>query len=428
MERQVNVKSTDINVKSGHGNIKSNQILSSQVNTNRWLIVLAGLAIQLCLGVAYIWGVFQPEVVKVLDWSQKNAALSFSFLLGMLSFGSMAGGAIQEKLSPRVVVIGGGVIISLGFLLASFASPKAPWIMWLTYGILGGFGSGTVYTATIAICQKWFPDKRGLITGLIVSALGFGGLVLTPLARSLMKNVGVLETFAWLSLIFLVVTVVGGMFMKNPPEGYKPVGWTPPLNQSSKKGQDFTPGQVLRSSQFYLITFSFMLASMAGLMVIPFAKVLGLSGGLTDNVATVGVMVIAIFNSFGRLFWGYVSDKIGRENTLLILMIVAGVSILFVAAAKSYLILFLIAIVGFSYGGFLGVFPSLAADLWGTKHMGINYGLVLTGFGMGAILSSYVAGYFMDLTGKFTTPFMVAAISSLFSAAMILMLKRKVAR
>lgn len=405
-----------------------NQSINAKYDSSRWLVVLAGLAIQLCLGVAYIWGVFQPEVVETLAWSQKNAALSFSFLLGMLGVGSMVGGAIQDKLSPRVVIMVGGVIISLGFFLASFASPEFPWIIWLTYGILGGLGSGSVYTATIAVCQKWFPDKRGLITGLIVSALGFGGLVLTPLARSLMDNFGVMQTFAWLALIFLLVTVGGAMLIKNPPEGYKPVGFEPPVNQDSKKGLDFTPGEVLRSSQFYLITFSFMFASMAGLMVIPFAMVLGLSGGLTENVAAIGVMVIAIFNSFGRLFWGWVSDKIGRENTLLLLMLVAGISILFVAAAKSYLILFLIAIVGFSYGGFLGVFPSLAADLWGTKNMGINYGMVLIGFGIGAILSSYVAGYFKDLTGEFTTAFIVAAISSLISAGMILILKKKVAR
>lgn len=404
------------------------QSINVRYDRTRWLVVLASLTIQLCLGVAYIWGVFQPEVVNALAWSQKNAALSFSFLLGMLGVGSMLGGLIQGRLSPRIVIVGGGVIIGTGFFLASFASPELPWIIWLTYGILGGLGSGSVYTTTIAVCQKWFPDKRGLITGLIVSALGFGGLVLTPLARFLMNKVGVMDTFAWLALIFLIVTVGGSFFIKNPPEGYKPKGFVAPVNQDSKKGLDLTPKQVIKTSHFYLITFSFMFASMAGLMVIPFAKVLGISGGLTDNVATLGVMVIAIFNSFGRLFWGWVSDKLGRENTLLMLMLVAGVSILFVAAAKSYLILFLIAIVGFSYGGFLGVFPSLAADLWGTKNMGINYGMVLIGFGLGAILSSYVAGYFKDLTGEFTTPFIVAAISCLLSAGMILLLKRKVAR
>lgn len=159
---------------------------------NRWIPVFAGIAIQLCLGTAYIWGVFQPEVVKVLNWSQKEAALTFSLLLGVLTFGSMVGGRIQDKLSPRPVLISGGLILALGFFLASLATPSVPWLLWITYGVIGGFGMGTTYTTTIAVCQKWFPDKRGLITGIIVSALGFGGIVFTPVARMLIAWRGVL--------------------------------------------------------------------------------------------------------------------------------------------------------------------------------------------------------------------------------------------
>ena len=158
-------------------------------------------------------------------------------------------------------------------------------------------------------------------------------------------------------------------------------------------------------------------------MVIPFSKMLGISGGLPDAVAISGVMVISGFNSFGRLFWGWASDRLGRKNTLLLLLVLAGVSILFVAAAKMYLILVLIAIVGFSYGGFLGVFPALTADFFGTKNMGVNYGMVLLGFGVGAVASSYVAGYFKDLTGGFTTPFIVAAVAALLGAIVVFFLK-----
>lgn len=391
---------------------------------NRWIPVFAGIAIQLCLGTAYIWGVFQPEVVKTLAWSQKNAALTFSFLLGVLSLGSTVGGFIQDKFSPKPVIIGGGLILGLGFFLASFATPEAPWLMWITYGLIGGFGMGTTYTTTIAVCQKWFPDKRGFITGIIVSALGFGGLVFTPLAKVLIASRGVMETFAWFAAIFILVTVMGAFFIKNPPAGYKPEGWTPPEKKTaSSQTQDFTPGQVLKTSQFYLVTLSFMTACAAGLMVIPFAKVLGVSGGLTDTVATSGVMIISVFNSFGRLFWGWASDRIGRKTTLLMLMVIAGTSILFVASAKSFLILVLIAIVGFSYGGFLGVFPALTSDYWGTRNMGVNYGMVLLGFGIGAVASSYVAGYFKDLTGGFTIPFIIASIASFAGAVLIFLLK-----
>lgn len=392
--------------------------------SNRWIPVFAGIAIQLCLGTAYIWGVFQPEVVKTLQWDNKGAALTFSVLLGVLTLGSTIGGLIQDRFSPKPVIIGGGFILGLGFFLASFATAQAPWVMWLTYGIIGGFGMGTTYTTTIAVCQKWFPDKRGLITGIIVAALGFGGLVFTPIAKTLIGSSGVMSTFKWFGIIFVIVTFIGAFFIKNPPAGYKPAGWTPPVKkEGAAHVQDFTPAQVLKTPQFYMITITLMLASAAGLMVIPFAKILGISGGLPDAVAISGVMVISGFNSAGRLFWGWASDRLGRKNTLLILLLLAGTSILFVAAAKMYMILVLIAIVGFSYGGFLGVFPALTADFFGTKSMGVNYGMVLLGFGIGAVASSYVAGYFKDLTGGFVIPFIVAAVAAFIGAVVIFFLK-----
>lgn len=387
---------------------------------NRLIPVIAGIAIQLCLGTAYIWGVFQPEVVETLAWSQKEAALTFSILLGVLTFGSMTGGAIQDKLSPRLVLIIGGVILAAGFFFAGFATAENAWILWLTYGVAGGLGMGMTYTTTIAVCQKWFPDKRGLITGIIVSALGFGGLVFTPVASALIGSVGVLETFKWFALIFLVVTVICGLIIKNPPAGFAPKGWTPP---EKKDVVNFPPLKVLRTPQFYIITFAMMLACGAGLMVIPFAKVLGMEGGLSAAAATAGVMVISGFNSFGRLFWGGVSDKLGRKKTLLLLLLIAAVSIPFAAIVQGYSILILIAVVGFSYGGFLGVFPAMTADFFGIKSMGVNYGMVLLGFGVGAIAASYVAGYFKDLSGGFITPFLVAAGAALVGAALVGFLK-----
>ena len=390
---------------------------------NRWTPVIAGIAIQLCLGTAYIWGVFQPEVIKLLKYNNQDAGMTFALLLGVLTFGSTIGGLIQAKFSPKPVLIIGGLTLALGFFLASFATAE-PWTLWVTYGIIGGFGMGITYTTTISVCQKWFPDKRGLITGLIVSALGFGGLVFTPIANSLIASTGVLHTFGWLSLIFIIVTVAGAMFIKNPPVDYKPEGWTPPAKKESAiHVQDFTPLQVLKTPQFYMVTVALMLATAAGLMVINYAKTLGLEKGLTVAVATSGVMVISAFNSFGRLFWGWTSDRLGRRNTLLLLLLLAGTTILFVNMASSSLILVLIAIVGFSYGGFLGVFPALTADFWGVKNVGVNYGMVLLGFGAGAVISLRFAGYFKDLTGGLVVPFIAASIAAYAGAVLIFLLR-----
>lgn len=390
---------------------------------NRWIPVIAGIAIQLCLGTVYIWGVFQPAVVKLFNWSQATAALTFSLVLGIFVLGSTIGGMIQDKLSPRPVIIGGGIILGIGVFLAYFTTADRPWWLWITYGVIGGFGMGTTYTTIIACCQKWFPDKRGLITGLIVSALGFGGVIFTPFARNLISTRGVLETFVWFAVIFAVVCVVGAQFIKNPPVGYKPAGWNPPAVTAKAAAQSYTTGEMLRTPQFYMVTITLLLATAAGLMVIPFAKVLGIQGGLSDAAATSGVMIISLFNSFGRLFWGAASDKLGRKNTILCLLIIAGISMLFLANAREYTILGLIAVIAFMYGGYLGVFPALTADFWGLKSMGMNYGVVLLGFGVSAVASSYIAGYLKDQTGGFGASFMIASIASFVGAVLIFFLK-----
>ena len=401
---------------------------------NRWIPVLAGIAIQLCLGTAYIWSVFQPAVVKTLQWSNSNAALTFSALLFVLTFGSMVGGRIQDRLSPRPVLIIGGVILSAGFFAAGFATPDTAWLLWITYGVAGGFGMGMTYTTTIAVCQKWFPDKRGLITGIIVAALGFGGLVFSPVANALIDSVGVMATFQWFALIFLIVTVLGGLIIKNPPQGFMPAGWTPPAKkEGAPHVQDLSPGQTLRTPQFWMIAPAMLLACAAGLMVIPFATALAVDQGLAE-VAVLGAMVITGFNSAGRLFWGFVSDKLGRKKTLILLMIIAAVAIPFAAIAPGYLVFVLIAVVGFSYGGFLGTFPALTADYFGIKNMGVNYGMVLGGFGIGAVAASFIVGYFRDLAVQlkdlpnapmypFLTPFLIASGAAIVAAVITAFLK-----
>ncbi|MCX7842139.1 MAG: OFA family MFS transporter [Clostridia bacterium] len=398
---------------------------------NRWIPVIASIAIQLCLGTAYIWSVFQSYLIiskstpnAMFKWPATHGTLAYSLLLGVLTVGSTIGGRIQDRLKPRPVIMASGVVLGVGFYLARFTTEATPWMLWLAYGVLGGFGMGMAYTTTIACCQKWFPDKRGLITGIIVSALGFGGLVFTPVAEALIKSYGVLNTFAILGVLFFVVTVTGSFFIKNPPEGFKPQGWIPPAPKDGIIAQSFTPLEALMTPQFYMVTFAFMCATAAGSMMIPMAKILGLQpdSGLTKEAAVAGVMIITGFNSFGRLFWGWASDKLGRKKTLLTLLVIAAISIIGVSFAKAYVMLALIAVIGFSYGGFLGVFPAMTADFWGTKNVATIYGMILLGFGAGAVASSYTVAYF-SATKSFSIAFAIAGGASVIGFVIISLLK-----
>lgn len=409
---------------------------------NRWIPVIAGIAIQLCLGTAYIWGVFQKGVATYLfDGNNADAGLAFSILLSMLTLGSTIGGYLQNRFGTRLVVISGGLVLALGFFLASLTPPSMGWLIWITYGVIGGFGMGMTYSTTIACCQKWFPDKRGFITGIIVSALGFGGVVFTPLAETLIKTygggeagIGELVSFRWFAVIFLVVCTIGGYFVNSPPKDYCPEGWTPPAPKAGIVRHDFTPKQALKTPQFYAITATMMLACLAGLMMIAFGKTIAGYQPELKAIAVTGVFAVTLFNSFGRLFWGWVSDRIGCKNTVLILLVSTAVLVLLVKLVVTNILFFvLVAAIGFLYGGYLGTFPAFTADYFGTKHVSIIYGMVLLGFGLGAVASSYLGGYFVNLATAadptaldiniLFTAFIVASITSAVGAVLMLFTK-----
>lgn len=364
-------------------------------SSHRFAPIAASIAIQLCLGIAYIWSVFQTGIANSI-FNGDNAAASFTFslLLSTLTIGSVFGGKLAARYSTRAIVITGGVILSAGFALASLATAERPWLLWLGYGVMGGVGMGFTYSTTIACAQKWFPEKKGFVTGLIVSALGLGGVVFTPIIEGLIARfggaqVGEPKTFLVLSVIFLVVCAVGGLFLKNPPQEATQAAVT-------ATNEGLSPSQVLRDHRFYIIMFSLMLACMGGLMMIGFAKPIAVAKGLGET-ATIGVLTISMFNSVGRLFWGTASDRLGRKKTILILLAGSGALSLLINNINGYAIYAVIGCIGFFYGGFLSTFPSLTADLFGAKHMATNYGMVLLGFGMGAVVASYIAGYYKNI-------------------------------
>lgn len=400
---------------------------------NRLATLIATIAIQLCFGVAYIWSVFQTGIANSLfNGDNALASLAYSLLLAFLTVGSVIGGKLTQRISIRYVVMIGGIILAAGFFLSGLVTASAPWMLWITYGCMGGIGMGFSYTPTIACAQKWFPDKKGLVTGFIVAALGFGGVIFTPLVEALVKSfggqgAGELQTFMVLGGVFLVVCIVGSFFIKNPSEEFLSK-YAAKYGTVNKEGVSLSPKEVLGRPQFYMLTLSMMLACMGGLMMIGFAKPIAVARGMGET-AVVGVLLISIFNALGRLSWGLISDKIGRRATLAILLCGTAIIALFVNLATGNWIFVLIGCIGFFYGGLLSNYPAVTSDLFGPKHMATNYGMVLLGFGIAAVSSSYIAGYYKNLAAEdislMAPAFTIAACCAAVSLVLLLAVTKK---
>ncbi|MDR2599186.1 MAG: MFS transporter, partial [Oscillospiraceae bacterium] len=275
------------------------------MNKNQGIfVVIAAIAIQLTVGIAYIWSIFQTGIAdSIFGGNHAAAGLTFSLVLAMLAVGSVIGGKLAVMYNSRAIVFIGGIILSAGFFFASFTTENISWLLWITYGVMGGLGMGFTYTTTIACAQKWYPHKKGLVTGIIVSAIGIGGVIFTPIVGELIvtfggRGVGEPKTFMVLSFVFLIVCSIGSIFMKNPPDGYM----LDRLNKNitvSNTDKSYKTIDMLKTPQFYMVTITFMLVCMGGLMMIGFAKPIAEAKGL-EEAAVIGVLAISLTNSLGR--------------------------------------------------------------------------------------------------------------------------------
>jgi len=388
--------------------------------------VIASFAIQLTLGICYIWSVFQTGIAEsIFDGNHASAGLAFSLVLAMLSLASPVAGKIAAKQGTRKTVFIGGILLGIGFFTASQANSNIGWLLWLGYGVIGGIGMGLTYSTTIGLAQRWFPQKKGLVTGIIVAGLGLGGVVFTPVIEFSINffggvGYGELNTFMVLAVVFLVVCCVGSIFLEEPPAANAAA--------AAASDNDVTPSEMLKRPAYYLVTAVFLLSVVGGLMMIGFARPIAVARGL-ESTATIGVLSIAMANSLGRLCWGTVSDKLGRINTIFVLLIGSAILSLLVNVVDGYFIYVVIALIGFLFGGFLSNFPSLTAELFGVKNVATNYGFVLFGFGAGAIASSQIGGHFMNIASTYddisrlVPAFVIAAACSVVGIVLMFILK-----
>ncbi|MCW2726990.1 MAG: transporter [Frankiales bacterium] len=365
----------------------------------RWGIVVAALLLQFSIGAVYAWSVFAKALQKAPDFhlSKVEAATPFEVTIGMIFIGTYIGGRIQDKKGPRMVALVGGVLYGIGTIGASFAHGHSDLpLLIATYGVISGFGLGVAYIVPIAMLQKWFPDKRGLITGLAVGGFGFGAVLTSPVAQRLIDSEPNQPTRAFLPLgiAYLIMSVIGSFFFRNPPEGYTVPGWQPATEgRVVGTGRDYTPGEALRTPQWYLLMLILALNTAAGISLISQAAASATDiAGYTAGAAAGAVAIFALFNGAGRIVWAALSDKTGRMVAFGLMLGLQAVCFLLLPHAHSAGLFFVLgAIIYLCYGGGFGTMPATAGDYFGVKNAGAIYGAMIVAWSIGGVVGPQIA-------------------------------------
>lgn len=407
--------------------------MSNQNTPNRWLVVIGAILIQVSLGAIYAWSVFTPAL-QSLGWSKLETQLVFAVGLVTFAIVMVFAGRMLSKLGPRKLAVLGGLTLGAGYALAGLFGGGNFWSVCIGVGLIGGAGIGLGYVVPIAVGMQWFPDKKGMITGLAVAGFGFGAMGWVKLAGAwgqLIETYGLSHTFLIYGAAFTALILIGSIWMRSPPKGWVPEGFEPGKPVATKGQTSFCVTNMLRTPQFYLVFLTFAVSAGAGLMSIGLMKLypmeaLQASGyGAAEASAIAGTAMAVFFslaNGIGRIVWGTLSDKLGRRRSVFI-MTGTQALILFAfssMAGNEYLLYLGAALIGFNFGGNFALFPTLTADLFGNECVGRNYPFIFLSYGVGGIVGPMLGGSLGDL-GNFPLAFTICAIACLVCALIMLL-------
>lgn len=372
---------------------------------NRWGIAVAAVCMQICLGAVYGWSVFKKPLMGTEHWAETAVQLNFTLAIFFLGVGTIIGGLWQDKVGPRKVATTAGILYGAGYVLSAIgAAHHSLNLLYLGYGVIGGIGMGMGYICPVATLVKWFPDMRGLMTGVAVCGYGFGALAMSSAAQWEIKNYGVAPTFWTLGIVYLIVVVIAAQFYANPPQGWRPAGWEPRTAVSKSASLvDFTVGEALGTWQFYLLFVLLFLNVSAGIMIISQASPMAQEMvGMTAAQAAGIVGVISVCNGIGRVFWAFVSDFLGRARVYFLLFLIQVVIFFMLPRIHGWgLFTACVAVIGLCYGGGFGTMPSFTADFFGAKAMGGIYGIILLAWGLAAIPSPIMIAHIHQNLGRY---------------------------
>ena len=405
--------------------------MPSKAPFNRWWVVFGAILVQLCLGAIYAWSVFTPAL-RDAGWSKLETQIVFG--VGLASFAIVmvfAGNKLQQW-GPRVLAVASGLTLGGGYLLAGLAGGTDFWGVLVGVGVVGGAGIGLGYVVPIAVGMRWFPEHKGMITGLAVAGFGFGAMGWVKLAGNwgnLIETTGLAGTFMIYGIAFAVLVLLGSIWMVMPPKEWLPDGYSPPVHKAGAGGEEFSQLEILRTPQFYMIFLTFAVSAGAGLMSIGLMKLYPMealqgAGYTALEASAIAGTAMAIFfsiaNGIGRIVWGTLSDKLGRKNSVMFMAGSQGVILLLFTsmAGNEYLLYLGAALIGFNFGGNFALFPALTADEFGNSAVGKNYPLVFLSYGVGGILFPVLGGLLGDM-GNFPLAFSICGVACISGAILI---------
>ncbi len=405
------------------------------VKNRGWSVTFAGTGINLALGILYTWSIFQAAIRKSIEqggegafnWELSSISDPYAVCCLVFAFSMIVAGKCQDKFGPRLTAMIGGALVGAGLLLTSQSTSYAIWV--LGFGVLAGAGIGFGYSAATPPALKWFPGgKTGLIAGLVVAGFGLAPVYIAPLASYLVGQFGLQKAMMFFAAAFFVVVSLLSLFLVNPPKGYVPAE----LNPEKKKSKTISYGdvpssEVIRTLNFWKLWLLFFIGAGAGLMVI--GSLAGMAKASMGEAAFVAVAIMAVGNASGRIIAGVVSDAIGRNVTLAVFFslqainMVLAIFIVGTHGAAALMIVLSATFIGFNYGTNLALFPAFAKSWWGLKSFGVNYGLLMTAWGVGGFVMTRVSSMLVAGTGSYAYSFGVAAVLLAIGAVVSLTLK-----
>ncbi|WP_459503471.1 L-lactate MFS transporter [Bacillus sp. C1] len=382
-----------------------------QSSMHPWLIVLGTIIVQIGLGTIYTWSLFNQPLVNKFGWELHAVAITFSITSFSLSFSTLFAGKLQKKLGLRKLIAIAGIVLGLGLILSSLVSSLP--LLYILAGFIVGYADGTAYITSLSNLIKWFPNRKGLISGICVSAYGMGSLIFKYVNGTFIDTVGVSQTFLYWGIIVLLLVLTGTCFLREAAENNI---------MTETLHTDYTTREMLQTKQAYLLFFMLFTSCMGGLYLISMVKDIGVQlVGLSAATAANAVAMIAIFNTVGRIILGTLSDKIGRLKIVSATFIVIGASVFTLSFMNlNYTIYFIcVASVAFCFGGNITIFPAIVGDFFGLKNHSTNYGVVYQGFGFGGLAGSFIGA----LLGGFVPTFITIGVLCIFSFIIAILIR-----